>query len=225
MKKQEETRVLVDKRKLRDAIDEKGYSKEALSLELGYNKSYLSVFLSDEKYKSLDIKDEKLVCLLLGCPIGSFVMQEAQNQNDSIPAILQNLMHEIVELQRDMKNVISQVTEVLASDKRILGKLENLEENQEKMYRKLNANTIQLEKIKEATEKMQNPEYDRAQEFLRDILRDGRVNSYDLLDAADKAGISRAKVMQARKDLGVEIDVTGYGKNQKSWWYMPKNDK
>lgn len=225
MKKQEETRVLVDKRKLRDAIDEKGYSKEALSLELGYNKSYLSVFLSDEKYKSLDIKDEKLVCLLLGCPIGSFVMQEAQNQNDSIPAILQNLMHEIVELQRDMKNVISQVTEVLASDKRILGKLENLEENQEKMYRKLNANTIQLEKIKESTEKMQKTEYDRAQEFLRDILRDGRVNSYDLLDAADKAGISRAKVMQARKDLGVEIDVTGYGKNQKSWWYMPKNDK
>lgn len=225
MKKQEETRVLVDKRKLRDAIDEKGYSKEALSLELGYNKSYLSVFLSDEKCKSLDIKDEKLVCLLLGCPIGSFVMQEAQNQNDSIPAILQNLMHEIVELQRDMKNVISQVTEVLASDKRILGKLENLEENQEKMYRKLNANTIQLEKIKESTEKMQKTEYDRAQEFLRDILRDGRVNSYDLLDAADKAGISRAKVMQARKDLGVEIDVTGYGKNQKSWWYMPKNDK
>lgn len=222
MKKQEETRVLVDKRKLRDAIDEKGYSKEALSLELGYNKSYLSVFLSDEKYKSLDIKDEKLVCLLLGCPIGSFVIREAQNQNDPIPAILQNLMHEIVELQRDMKNVISQVTEVLASDKRILGKLENLEENQEKMYRKLNANTIQLEKIKESTEKMQKTEYDRAQEFLRDILRDGRVNSYDLLDAADKAGISRAKVMQARKDLGVEIDVTGYGKNQKSWWYMPK---
>ena len=222
MKKQEETRVLVDKRKLRDAIDEKGYSKEALSLELGYSKSYLSVFLSDEKYKSLDIKDEKLVCLLLGCPIGSFVMQEAQNQNDPIPAILQNLMHEIVELQRDMKNVISQVTDVLASDKKILGKTENLEENQEKMYRKLNANTIQLEKIKESTEKMQKTEYDRAQEFLRDILRDGRVNSYDLLDAADKAGISRTKVMQARKDLGVEIDVTGYGKNQKSWWYMPK---
>ena len=222
MKKQEETRVLVDKRKLRDAIDEKGYSKEALSLELGYNKSYLSVFLSDEKYKSLDIKDEKLVCLLLGCPIGSFVIREAQNQNDPIPAILQNLMHEIVELQRDMKNVICQVTEVLAFDKRILGKLENLEENQEKMYRKLNANTIQLEKIKESTEKMQKTEYDRAQEFLRDILRGGRVNSYDLLDAADKAGISRAKVMQARKDLGVEIDVTGYGKNQKSWWYMPK---
>lgn len=222
MKKQEETRVLVDKRKLRDAIDEKGYSKEALSLELGYNKSYLSVFLSDEKYKSLDIKDEKLVCLLLGCPIGSFVIREAQNQNDPIPAILQNLMHEIVELQRDMKNVISQVTDVLASDKKILGKTENLEENQEKMYRKLNANTIQLEKIKESTEKMQKTEYDRAQEFLRDILRDGRVNSYDLLDAADKAGISRTKVMQARKDLGVEIDVTGYGKNQKSWWYMPK---
>lgn len=222
MKKQEETRVLVDKRKLRDAIDEKGYSKEALSLELGYSKSYLSVFLSDEKYKSLDIKDEKLVCLLLGCPIGSFVIREAQNQNDPIPAILQNLMHEIVELQRDMKNVISQVTDVLASDKKILGKTENLEENQEKMYRKLNANTIQLEKIKESTEKMQKTEYDRAQEFLRDILRDGRVNSYDLLDAADKAGISRTKVMQARKDLGVEIDVTGYGKNQKSWWYMPK---
>lgn len=222
MKKQEETRVLVDKRKLRDAIDEKGYSKEALSLELGYNKSYLSVFLSDEKYKSLDIKDEKLVCLLLGCPIGSFVIREAQNQNDPIPAILQNLMNEIAELKRDMKNIIGQVAEVLTSDKRILSKMENLEENQEKMYRKLNANTIQLEKIKESTEKMQKTEYDRAQEFLRDILRDGRVNSYDLLDAADKAGISRAKVMQARKDMGVEIDVTGYGKNQKSWWYMPK---
>lgn len=222
MKKQEETRVLVDKRKLRDAIDEKGYSKEALSLELGYNKSYLSVFLSDEKYKSLDIKDEKLVCLLLGCPIGSFVIREAQNQNDPIPAILQNLMNEIAELKRDMKNIIGQVAEVLTSDKRILGKMENLEENQEKMYRKLNANTIQLEKIKESTEKMQKTEYDRASEFLRDILSGGRVNSYDLLDAADKAGISRAKVMQARKDLGVEIDVTGYGKNQKSWWYMPK---
>ena len=54
MKKQEETRVLVDKRKLRDAIDEKGYSKEALSLELGYSKSYLSVFLSDEKYNEVE---------------------------------------------------------------------------------------------------------------------------------------------------------------------------
>ena len=64
-------------------------------------------------------------------------------------------------------------------------------------------------------------DYDRACEFLQEALAGGRLNGNDLLLQADEAGIKRSEIMKAKKDLGVQIDISGYGKNQKAWWYMP----
>ena len=67
---------------------------------------------------------------------------------------------------------------------------------------------------------MGQTEYDRAAEFLKGALKNGRVNAFDLLSDADEQGIKRSEIMKAKKELNVIVDSSGYGKSQKSWWRM-----
>lgn len=91
----------------------------------------------------------------------------------------------------------------------------------EKIFSKCNANTKQIEDVKVHVRALAKTDYDRACEFLRDALAGGMLNGNDILLQADEAGIKRSDIMKAKKDLGVQIDIRGYGKNQKAWWYIP----
>ena len=99
--------------------------------------------------------------------------------------------------------------------------VEALTDLTERIFSKCNANTKQLEDVKVHVRALAKTDYDRACEFLQDALSGGRLNGNDLLLQADEAGIKRSEIMKAKKDLGVQIDISGYGKNQKAWWYIP----
>ena len=91
----------------------------------------------------------------------------------------------------------------------------------EKLIGKANANTVQLEKIKDRLKYCTKSDYEKACDFLRDILSDGRVIGDEVLLKSDANGIKRADLMKAKRELNVDQATTGYGKNQKTWWFIP----
>lgn len=194
-----EKKVAFDYALLCKTLKETGKTKEGLSYELGRSKSYIWS-LKDSTEISETV--EKLMCLLLGKEPGYFVKREPEPEEKNPvaeAAILQNIFLKMCDLEK---------------------KIDALADEQASVYRKCNTNVIQLERLKDAVGVLSKTEYDRAVEFLKDTLKSGRVNAFDLMSAADDQGIRRSEIMRAKKDLNVIVDSSGYGKNQKSWWYM-----
>ena len=53
------------------------------------------------------------------------------------------------------------------------------------------------------------------------MLAGGRMNSEEVILKSEANGIKRADLMKAKRDLQVDQSTTGYGKNQKTWWFIP----
>lgn len=140
--------------------------------------------------------------MLLGKDPGHF-----QKETPTEEKVQEEIPAAIINIHREIQNVKKQV--------------EDLAELTERIFSKCNANTKQLEDVKVHVRALAKTDYDRACEFLQDTLAGGRLNGNDLLSQADEAGIKRSEIMKAKKDLGVQIDISGYGKNQKAWWYIP----
>lgn len=194
-----EKKVAFDYALLCKTLKETGKTKEGLSYELGRSKSYIWS-LKDSTEISETV--EKLMCLLLGKEPGYFIKREPEPEEKkpaAEAAVLQNIFKKLCSLEK---------------------KIDTLTEEQTAVFRKCNANTIQIERIREAVDKLGQTEHDRATEFLQDALKNGRVNAFDLLSDADEQGIKRSEIMKAKKELNVVVDSSGYGKSQKSWWHM-----
>lgn len=194
-----EKKVLFDYSALCQAIKEKGKSKTEFGIELGKSRGYIWS-LKDSTEISETV--EKLMCLLLGKEPGYFAKREPEPEEKkpaAEAAVLQNIFQKLCSLEK---------------------KIDALTEEQTAVFRKCNANTIQIERIREAVDKLGQTEHDRATEFLQDALKNGRVNAFDLLSDADEQGIKRSEIMKAKKELNVVVDSSGYGKSQKSWWHM-----
>ncbi len=123
-----------------------------------------------------------------------------EKAEEEIPAAIVNIYREIQGVKKQME-ILTELTE--------------------KIFSKCNANTKQLEDVKGHVGALAKTDYDRACEFLQNALAGGRINGNTLLAQSDEAGIKRSEIMKAKKDLGVQIDISGYGKNQKAWWYIP----
>lgn len=80
---------------------------------------------------------------------------------------------------------------------------------------------MQLEKIKDKLKDVTKSDYEKACDFLKSTLAEGRVIGEEVLLKADANGIKRADLMKAKRDLQVDTATTGYGKNQKTWWFIP----
>lgn len=142
------------------------------------------------------------MCLMLGKEPGYFQKEMPRNERtaEEIPAAIVNIHREI----QGMRKQVETMTELT-----------------EKIFSKCNANTKQIEDVKVHVRALAKTDYDRACEFLQEALAGGMLNGNDILLQADEAGIKRSDIMKAKKDLGVQIDIRGYGKNQKAWWYIP----
>ena len=145
---------------------------------------------------------ERVMCLMLGKEPGYFQKEMPRNERtaEEIPAAIVNIHREI----QGMRKQVETMTELT-----------------EKIFSKCNANTKQIEDVKVHVRALAKTDYDRACEFLQEALAGGMLNGNDILLQADEAGIKRSDIMKAKKDLGVQIDIRGYGKNQKFWWYIP----
>ncbi|MCB7306157.1 hypothetical protein NE683_12200 [Bariatricus massiliensis] len=126
-------KVKLDYQLLCRKIKESGKTQEEFSYELGRSKSYVySLKKSIEQPESM----EKLMCLLLGLEPGSLI--DTGGSNGEVKAL-----ENIFKMAHETDRKISEVYKLLKAI------IENTEEL-EVMKRKISANTVQLEKIKES---------------------------------------------------------------------------
>lgn len=173
-------------------LEKRGKTKKGFSLEMGRSESFVNYIANNPDQPEAV---ERIMCLLLGLEPGSLV-KEPEKKGMTAAQALTVIRDEILENRRIMQ------------------------ENFEKIWNKLNTNTIQLEKIKDKVNEASKTDYDKAVEWLKDKMAGGRYDGAKLLMESDAAGIKRSDVMKAKAELGVRIQTTGYGKNVKAWWSL-----
>ena len=175
-------------------LEKRGKTKKGFSLEMGRSESFVNYIANNPDQPEAV---ERIMCLLLGLEPGSLV-KEPEKKGMTAAQALTVIRDEILENRRIMQ------------------------ENFEKIWNKLNTNTVQLEKIKDKVNTMSKTDYDKALEWLKDKMEGGRYDGAKLLMESDAAGIKRSDVMKAKAELGVRIQTTGYGKNVKAWWSLER---
>lgn len=173
-------------------LEKRGKTKKGFSLEMGRSESFVNYIANNPDQPEAM---ERIMCLLLGLEPGSLV-KEPEKKGMTAAQALTVIRYEILENRRIMR------------------------ENFEKIWNKLNTNTVQLEKIKDKVNTMSKTDYDKAVEWLRDKMEGGRYDGAKLLMESEAAGIKRSDIMKAKAELGVRIQTTGYGKNVKAWWSL-----
>lgn len=175
-------------------LEKQGKTKKGFSLEMGRSESFVNYIANNPDQPEAV---ERIMCLLLGLEPGSLV-KEPEKKGMTAAQALTVIRDEILENRRIMQ------------------------ENFEKIWNKMNTNTIQLEKIKDKVNMMSKTDYDKALEWLQDKMEGGRYDGAKLLMESDAAGIKRSDVMKARNELKIKIQTTGYGKNAKAWWSLER---
>lgn len=175
-------------------LEKQGKTKKGFSLEMGRSESFVNYIANNPDQPEAV---ERIMCLLLGLEPGSLVKEPAKKGMTAAQA-LTVIRDEILDNRRIMQ------------------------ENFEKIWNKLNTNTVQLEKIKDKVNEVSKTDYDKAVEWLKDKMAGGRYDGAKLLMESDAAGIKRSDVMKARNELKIKIQTTGYGKNLKAWWSLER---
>ena len=175
-------------------LEKQGKTKKGFSLEMGRSESFVNYIANNPDQPEAV---ERIMCLLLGLEPGSLV-KEPEKKGMTAAQALTVIRDEILENRRIMQ------------------------ENFEKIWNKLNTNTVQLENIKDKVNTMSKTDYDKALEWLKDKMEGGRYDGAKLLMESDAAGIKRSDVMKARNELKIKIQTTGYGKNVKAWWSLER---
>lgn len=187
-------KVTIDYEKLCEELNRQGKTKQGFSLEIGRGKDYIvSIKHRPEQPENM----ENLMCTLLGLDAGSLVKKENPVQKGAEAKVLENIHQKLCEIER----AVSGQTEML-----------------EKIFKKSNANTIQIEKVKDMLISASETESDRAEKLLTDMMGTGEALAQDIFAKADEMCISRKEIMKAKKKLDVIVATTGYGKNQKAVW-------
>lgn len=195
-------KVTIDYKRLCLELEKQGKTKADLSRDMAKNKNFVGLM---EKNPDQPAEVERLMCLLLGLEHGSLIKQEVPIGSQGEIRILENLYKEM----REVHQAVVEYGELL-----------------EKIWSKVHANTLQLETVKDhvkdCREYLKLTDANKAEKFLRDMLSGGRMNGEEVIRAADAHGIKRADLNKAKRDLRVDTAVTGYGKNQKMWWFLPQ---
>ena len=195
-------KVTIDYERLSLELEKQGKTKADLSRDMAKNKNFVGLM---EKNPDQPAEVERLMCLLLGLEQGSLIKRETTTGLQGEIRIFENLYKEM----REIHQAVVEYGEIL-----------------EKIWSKVHANTLQLETVKdhvqECREYLKLTDADKAEKFLRDMLSGGRMNGEEVLRAADAQGRKRADLNKAKRDLRVDTAVTGYGKNQKTWWFLPQ---
>ena len=175
-------------------LEKQGKTKKGFSLEMGRSESFVNYIANNPDQPEAV---ERIMCLLLGLEPGSLV-KEPEKKGMTAAQALTVIRDEILENRRIMQ------------------------ENFEKIWNKMNTNTVQLEKIKDKVNEVSKTDYDKAVKWLKDKMAGGRYDGAKLLMESDAAGIKRSDVMKARNELKIKIQTTGYGKNAKAWWSLER---
>lgn len=200
-------RVEIDYEKLEEFLFKHKISKKELSTRIGRSYSFIACL---KTYNTINESLESLICEKLDVPLGTFIKNPQTEESEETT-------NKTVEQFENVK-ILENIYEAVNQLKQVL---EDIQERNDQIYKKQNTNTVQLEKIKESLKTITETEFEKACKFLQNQLIAGPVDGAEILMKAEAEGLKRSEIMKAKKELGVRIDSKGYGKNQKSFWYIP----
>lgn len=176
-------------------IEKAGKTKEGFSYELGRSKTFVCS-ISKTPYQPENI--ESLMCTLLGLKPKSLVKVDKPKPTQGSEAkLLENIFKKLSEIQ---------------------GAIEEQDAKIDTVCKKTNANTLQLERIKDLLMQSAETESDRAEKLLTELLSGGEALAKDIFEKADELCIARKEIMKAKKKLDIGVYTTGYGQQQKVIW-------
>ncbi len=209
--------VKIDSRLLESILREREITKSELSRKIGKNDTYISKTLREGTM--IPEVSESLICLVLGFDPGYFVFKdvEERSETEQTPADLAALQDDISWLKAQKE----------ADSKKLVMLINGLHDAGtvlEKILQKVGANTLQLEKMKDdfraVVKDLELTGYDKAVKYLKETLANGRVLETDITKKAELEGLKLNDLYRAKRDLHVDTASTGYGKNQKTWWFI-----
>lgn len=202
--------VTINTDKLYAELSEQKKTKAGFSQELGRGKSYI-----ENLKRAPNVPDgiERVISIMLGKEPGYFI-QVPEPEKKIIPAAEAQIL----------VNAVKEIKQVSGKLDKIIQAIEEMDERSQKIWSKVQANTLQLETVKERTkecvEVLKLTDHDKAVRFLKETLSGGRMVGEEVIRMADAAGIKRADLNKAKRDIQVDTSTTGYGKSQKTWWFL-----
>lgn len=188
-------KVEIDYRKLKEAVKASGYTNKSLSYEIGRGETFVSQLKNVPKQPE---NLEKLLCEKLGIPAGSLVMVPEKPVDQGV-RMLQRLTGQI----NSVENMIESVKPLLAD-----------------IAKKVNANTVQIEKVKDLLDSMAESETERIKAFIKEMLAGGERTEAEILDLTEKRGFKRASTLKAKEKLNVVVYAKGYGSGKRTYWKL-----
>lgn len=184
------------------------------SYSIGKSKSYISGLARNPKVPGAAYS---LICEKCRVPFSYFeaVPQEERQKSQEQTSVNPELLLMLKSLSDSM----------IAMEKRLSAMdvvIEAMGGEVSKVLQKCSANTLQLERVRNALEKLSMSDYDRAETYLKASLADGDRIASDILANAEAEGIKTTELMKAKNRLGIRAYTTGYGKSQKKWWGYEK---
>ena len=239
-------KVALDKDKLEFVLSERNITKEGLSYELGRSKSYICNVL---RRGTISPREERVICKMLDLEEGTFVKQEEQalqaqpfdmERFESIrkgigtvlegfkasiaDTLTEQVVNPTIRTQKEIENQTKALSDIARCIRNLTELVSGQNENIEKILSKTNANTLQLERMKDdvraVVHELKLTDYDRAVDFLKNVLKNGRVLKEEVEFQAKNEGIKEADLFKAKRDIHVDTATTGYGKGQKTWWFL-----
>lgn len=205
-------KVHLDFEKFSQAAKAQKISLRELSTNMGYRPTYFSEL--KKRDGAITVNVERFICMELGLEPGSLIRREAklaagdENQSDKAAELLERIYKEQQKLAETIKFIADRV--------------EMITDQNEAIWNKLNTQATQLIKIKEKLNELGATGYQKAAMFLKETLSNGQMLETEVVAKGEEAGISKADIYKAKRDLPVQVAVTGYGKNQKTWWLLSK---
>ena len=138
--------------------------------------------------------------------------------------LTEQVVNPTIRTQKEIENQTKALSDIARCIRNLTELVSGQNENIEKILSKTNANTLQLERMKDdvraVVHELKLTDYDRAVDFLKNVLKNGRVLKEEVEFQAKNEGIKEADLFKAKRDIHVDTATTGYGKGQKTWWFL-----
>ncbi len=206
-----EKRYVLKKQRIKDILQERGYSQRWLSRMTGH----MDGWLADQFRKNTGVTQEQAekIALLLDKPFEDIaeVLQEHQEPKPS----------DIVKGVPRIPDYSKEFSEMYLMQKKMLEEINRISETQEALYNKANAIVKQICRIQDKIDKLGQPDkLLPAKQFLTETLKGGRMKVSTIKEDATALNISTDDLLRAKKELYVKAETSGFGTNRETYWYL-----
>lgn len=214
--------IKVDKKSLVKILVDKGYDMKKLSEMCGKESGYISHRFGRCE-GVFDATFFKLMCLVLGAEEEDLIYKEKQvaEVGNFDTSIFADIEKRIIDKIESMQIQIDVLEVELTKTRKLCESLEV--EIQGTRKASTNASNMAVAIREEMKSLASYDPLGRAKKLIEELLgTDGYAEESEILSSADAVGISKADMLTAKKQLGLQTSFKGYGKNQKATWLRGK---